>query len=175
MSANDQDNRPKPAYDLPEDDDDYGDDLNLDLELERVIKHLDEATSESPPPLANPAPPEPRRAPEPPLTARTPVPARDPKPKAANSADTVLLTERLGDSPPPPPSRRRDQAEVVDLIDEIEGPHGLPYPSAGVPYQSADFEDLTPSARVIGEMTPSELGEVIAQAVERALRRYFSR
>jgi hypothetical protein len=117
MSARDQEDRLPPDPEIGEDD--YADDLNLDLELERVIKHLDEATSERSPTIL---PPEPRpRPPEPParpsLSARAPVPARDPKPGSA-SADTVLLTERLE-------PLRSGKSEVLELVDEIDYPPAL--------------------------------------------------
>jgi hypothetical protein len=155
MSANDKNHRSNPARD--DQDVDYGDDMNLDLELERVIRHLDEATAEAAPPTLVSEPP-PRTRPaegrsHQPLLGRDPVPVRDPRlaPK-----DTIILT-----TPPP----RRDGHDVVDLVDEIDEP-----PPEAV-YEPAQASP----PRTVGEMTPAEFGELITKAVERAMRRFYSR
>jgi hypothetical protein len=156
MSARDQDDRLGTGPEVG--DDDYGDDLNLDRELERVIKHLDEATAE---PQLSPEPAPRPRKPEPPLRpvipARAPVPARDPKIGGAGGGATVLLTERLEPRP-------TGKADVIDLLDEIDGPGGYRPPES----------PKSPSPTV-ASMTAEELGEVVASAVERALRRFYSR
>ncbi|MDR2456835.1 MAG: hypothetical protein LBE49_09630 [Deltaproteobacteria bacterium] len=169
MSANEQKNRPNAPESANAG---YDDDMNLDLELERVIKHLDEATSEPSPSFAeSEPPPEPKKPAAP--TARTPVPVRDPRPpapgpaalspQASRDSDTVLLTDRLADSAlavPPPPKAKSD---VIDLVDEIDDPYG------------GNFEDLPNPVRTLADLTPEELGDVVAAAVERALRSFFSR
>jgi hypothetical protein len=170
MSANEHNNRPNAPEGANAG---YDDDLNLDLELERVIKHLDEATSEPSPSFAEPEPPPEPKKPAPP-TARTPVPVRDPPPAPGLAApaapaqlsqdlDAMLLTDRLADSAlavPPPPKAKSD---VIDLVDEIDDPYG------------GNFEDLPSPVRTLADLTPEELGDVVAAAVERALRSFFSR
>ena len=48
MPVNNQESRASLAYD-DIDEVDYGTELDLDLELEKVIKHLDEAIADNPP------------------------------------------------------------------------------------------------------------------------------
>lgn len=147
-----------------------GDDdgMNLDLELERVIKHLDEAMTEPAPSLTDPEPiepPEPKRPPV--VTARSPVPVKDPRPVDV-SLRATLLTDRIDDpvEPPEPLVKRGAKPDVIDLIDEIDGDH----------YDDQEFADVPPpSVKTVADLAPEELGELIAQAVETALRRCFPR
>jgi hypothetical protein len=163
MSASDQDNRQRAPSVL---DEDFGEDLNPDLELERVIRHLDEATAESPSTLAGPAPepvPEPKK-PQP-LTARAAVPVKDP-PASPKGSDTVLLTERLAppEAPVAPTVPARPGSSVIDLVDEIDDP-----------FDDPDLLGPPAPVKTVADLTAKELGDLISEAVERGLRAYFAR
>jgi hypothetical protein len=131
-------------------DSDYGDEMSLDLEMERIIKHLDEVTAEHPQPRLE--------APRPPLPAKAPVPARDPRP-AGREAQTM----RLERSPGPPPKSPAQQ--VLELVEEVDDSYGRQAGSPGAP----------PAGRPIGSLSVEEFGEVVAKAVESALRRFYTR
>ncbi|MDR1110880.1 MAG: hypothetical protein LBP92_09375 [Deltaproteobacteria bacterium] len=89
------------------------------------------------------------RAARPVLTARSPVPV--PRTPALEPSDTLLLTDKVA-----MPSLERAN-EVIDLIDEIDGP------APGGQGQS------------VADLQAAELAGLIEAAVERALRRVFGK
>jgi hypothetical protein len=159
MSASDVDK--KRIEDDSFDDSSYDDDLSLDLEMDQIIKRLDEVTSEIQPPDLSVSPKNPP-IPKPVLTARPAQPVEDPPVKS--EAKTILLTERLGPMSP--------VQEVIDLVDEIE-PVLSPKRQAGSEKNGGFDDPLT--ALTVAEMTPEDLKDIISQAVETALRRFYAR
>ncbi|MDR2444114.1 MAG: hypothetical protein LBE31_11415 [Deltaproteobacteria bacterium] len=167
MSADDRDGRKKKRNDHVKDEDlnyedsNYGDDVSLDIEMERIIKQLDKIAYEEP----NVSDP-PEDKPLPTLTARSPVPARDPRAPRSPS-DMVVLTDRLEQNGR---SKTGSGPDVVDLIDEVA--------DIDDPYDVDDDDSPVSSTRgatTVADLTPDELANLISQAVETALRRFYSR
>jgi hypothetical protein len=138
----------------------YGDDLALDLEMEQIIKQLDAVTAE-PLPAPLPLPPvRPKAPPKPVLTARPALPVED---ELFSDVNEILLTERLGPVKEPP------RQEVIDLVDKVE-------PKVEKdPWLAQSSEPVKPQIRrlTVAELTPEQLQDIIGQAVEGALRRFY--
>jgi hypothetical protein len=137
--------------DLPFENSTYDDDLALDLEMEQIIKRLDEITQESdlPKETQSPAKRDQRKTV---LTAKQAHPVENQQP-ARPEANTILLTERLESQP---------NLDVIDLVDEID--HG----------PESDSKGALKSIKV-AELTAQQLSDIIAGAVEAALRKFYSR
>ncbi|MDR1658385.1 MAG: hypothetical protein LBT47_12715 [Deltaproteobacteria bacterium] len=168
MSVDDRDSRSKNTNNsgLLEDSD-YGDDSYLDLEMERIIKQLDDVTAEGPQAFESQ-----EERPVPTIAARTPVPARDPHmPKDA--AETVLLTDKFEQRSVPVRPKTGSGAIVVDLVDEVSE-SGF----SDTAYGEDDDRSLgrrSHQSRTVAELTVDELEALIDQVVERAMRRFYTR
>ncbi|MDR1546539.1 MAG: hypothetical protein LBU12_07515 [Deltaproteobacteria bacterium] len=135
-----------------------------DLDLQSIIKKLDEATAESfPPPDQTFA-----------LTAR---PAAD----AAAEPQAIELTERVESAELTEltdhfelDEREEDGPEVIDLVDELEAPaldlEPLERPAVAEVSGCASRRNAT-----VAELSAGELADIIEKAVEGALRRFYSR
>ncbi|MDR0356223.1 MAG: hypothetical protein LBJ64_10915 [Deltaproteobacteria bacterium] len=86
------------------------------------------------------------------LTARRPTEAPRAPHEAADS--TLLLTDRLET---PPADKAND---IIELVDEIR--------------EQADLTEMANSGQKIADLTVEQLNQLIEQAAERVLRRFFS-
>jgi hypothetical protein len=128
------------------------DEINLDLEMEKLIRKLDEATTQAT--SGRPSNLENLRA----------SPAREPEPI---SLDASMEMEDYSDQ----------SSDVIDLVDEFETPPS----TAESEFDETDSASRSTAAasssagRTVIDLSPEEFGELIKKSVEAALRSFFSK